>query len=82
MEAIRKKIKRNGSDTITFKLPENFKAENLELIILPDDEEVISKAENEESAEQYKQRMKNFYDKFSFDIKNLRFDRDELNERR
>lgn len=81
MEAIRKKIKRNGSDTITFKLPDNFKAENLELIILPDDEEVMSKSENEESDEHYKQRMKHFYDKFSFDIKNLKLDRDELYDR-
>jgi hypothetical protein len=43
MEAIRKKIKRNGSDTIIFKLPENFKAENLELIILPDEDKILSK---------------------------------------
>lgn len=52
MEAIRKKIKRNGSNTITFKIPENFKAENLELIILPDEEEIISGDDIEESVEQ------------------------------
>lgn len=81
MEAIRKKIKRNGSDTITFKLPENFKAENLELIILPDEEEINSKDFKAESDDDYKKRMKDFYDKFSFDIKSLKFDRDELYDR-
>jgi len=80
MEAIRRKIKRNGSNTITIKLPEDFKAENLELIILSDEEEIKSKEEKEETLDAYRQRMKEFYDKFSFDIKNLKFERDELNE--
>lgn len=81
MEAIRKKIKRNGSDTITFKLPENFKAENLELIILPDEEEIKSEDDIEKSVEEYRIRMKDFYNKFGFDIKRLKFDRDELYDR-
>jgi len=40
MEVIRKKIKRNGNNIITIELPEDFKAENLDIIIFPSDKEL------------------------------------------
>ncbi len=35
MEAIRKRIKRNGKNKITIELPSDFKSENIELLIFP-----------------------------------------------
>ena len=45
MEAIRKKIKRNGNNKITIELPEDFKSENLDIFIFPSDSELENDAD-------------------------------------
>jgi hypothetical protein len=78
MEAIRQKIKRNGNK-ITIELPEDFKAENIELIILSDEkEEVIS---NKKKKKSLSKEALEFYGKYKVDMKNYKFDRDELHDR-
>ncbi|MEO8210726.1 MAG: hypothetical protein ABI840_09190 [bacterium] len=80
MEAIRRKIKRNGNK-ITIELPEDFKAENIELIILPDDNE-NSEHEKIESVEEFRKNLLEFYSKFNVDLSNYKFNRDELYDRK
>ncbi|MDQ3019663.1 MAG: hypothetical protein M3R36_03705 [Bacteroidota bacterium] len=80
MEAIRKKIKRNGNK-ITFDLPEDFKAENIELIILPDDNEEKSSQKSEKKKKSLSEEALEFYGKYKVDMSNYKFDRDELHDR-
>ena len=77
MEAIRKKIKRNGRNKITIELPDDFKADNIEVIIQSDEENKSGEV-NKENVVDYRQRMREFYCKFNVDLSNFKFNRDEL----
>ncbi|MCY7363206.1 MAG: hypothetical protein LH629_14240 [Ignavibacteria bacterium] len=77
MDAIRKKIKRNGRNKITIELPDDFKADNIEVIIQSDEENKSGEV-NKESVVDYRQRMREFYSKFNVDLNNFKFNRDEL----
>lgn len=78
MEAIRKKIKRNGNK-ITIELPEDFKAENIELIILSDEKEEVTL--NKDKKKSLSEEALEFYTNFKADMSNYKFDRDELHDR-
>ncbi len=79
METIRKKIKRNGRNKITIELPEDFKAENLEVIIKDDDKEESNK--NSERKKSLAEEALEYYKDFRVDLSNFKFDRDDANER-
>ena len=81
MEVIRKKIKRNGRNKITIELPEDFKAENLEVIIRPDLEEKSSEEKKEHENEMLREKIRKYYSKFNVDLSNFKFNIDELYDR-
>ncbi|MDQ3019284.1 MAG: hypothetical protein M3R36_01745 [Bacteroidota bacterium] len=79
METIRKKIKRNGRNRITIELPEDFKAENLEIIIKADDKEEIKN--NSDGEKKLAEEALEYYKNYQVDLSKFRFDRDELHDR-
>lgn len=81
METIIKKIKRNGRSKITIELPEDFKAENLEVTIKADSDKVKSKVEKGIDNEKLRSELREFYSKFNVDLSNFKFNRDELYDR-
>jgi len=81
MDAIRKKrIKRTGKQVIV-DLPENFKAEEVDLILWPSTEENENKKNNETDLVEWKKDMEQFYSKFNVDLSGFKFNRDELYDR-
>lgn len=81
METIIKKIKRNGRNNITIELPDEFKAENLEVIIKSDSEEIKPIEEKEKADENLRSELREFYSTFNVDLTNFKFNRDELYDR-
>lgn len=80
MEAVRKKrIKRTGQQ-ITIDLPKEFKAEEVDVIILPSSEDDEKKMSEAELAE-WRKDLIEFYSKFNVDLSNFKFNRDELYDR-
>jgi hypothetical protein len=78
MEAIRKKVKRMGQQ-VTIDLPDDFKAEEMDVIILPSNEEE-NKTESINLVEWRKSLVEEF-SKFNVDLSNFKFNRDELYDR-
>ena len=81
METIIKKIKRNGRNKITIELPEDFKADNIEVIIKSDSDEIHPLVEKEKDNEKYRSELRVFYSKFNVDLSKYKFNRDELYDR-
>jgi hypothetical protein len=80
MEAIRKKRVRRTGRQITVDLPDDFKAEEVDVIILPsteEDEKAISKTELAE----WRKSLVEEFSKFNVDLSNFKFNRDELYDR-
>jgi len=81
METIIKKIKRNGRNKITIELPEDFKADNIEVIIKSDSDEIHPLVEKEKDNEKFRSELRVFYSKFNVDLRKYKFNRDELYDR-
>ncbi len=80
MEAIRKeKVKRIGSK-ITVELPDEFKAEEVDVIILPSKGDSLSIEKPIDVVEWRKDLIKEF-SQFNVDLSNLKYTRDELYDR-
>ena len=80
MEAVRKKrIKRVGQQ-ITIDLPKEFKAEEVDVIILPSREDEEKELSENELAEWRRSLIEEF-SKFNVDLSNFKFNRDELYDR-
>jgi len=80
MEAIRKKRVRRTGRHVTVELPDDFKAEEVDVIILPSTEEDEQKIGKTELAEWRKSLVEEF-SKFNVDLSNFKFNRDELYDR-
>ena len=78
MNAIRKIVQREGNE-LRILLPEDFKSEKFEVIILPSDEGTESKKDFD--IEAYQQAIRNRWSKFSVDMTNFKFNRNELYNR-
>ena len=80
MEALRmKKVKRTGRQ-VTVDLPDNFKAEEVDVIVLPsvdDDEKIMTDSELTE----WRKNLISEFSKFNIDLSNFKFNRDELYDR-
>lgn len=80
MEAIRKrKVKRSGKH-VTIELPDNFKAEEMDIIVLPSKEE-NDPISNTIDVEGWRKSLKEEFSKFNVDLSNLKYTRDELYDR-
>jgi len=80
MEAIRmKKVKRTGRQ-ITVDLPDNFKAEEVDVIVLPSKDEDEKRLNDDELAAWRKSLIEQF-SQFKVDLSNFKFNRDELYDR-
>lgn len=79
METIIKKIKRNGRSKITIELPEDFKAENLEVTIKVDEKEEFKN--NSDKKKSLAEEASEYYKDFQVDLSKYKFDRDELHDR-
>ena len=80
MEAIRKKRVRRTGRHVTVELPDDFKAEEVDVIILPsteEDEKAISKTELAE----WRKSLVEEFSIFNVDLSNFKFNRDELYDR-
>jgi hypothetical protein len=80
MEAIRKKRVRRTGRHVTVELPDDFKAEEVDVIILPSTEEDEQKIGKTELAEWRKSLVEEF-SKFNVDLSDFKFNRDELYDR-
>ena len=78
MNAIRKIVQREGNE-LRIILPEDFKSEKFEVIVLPSDEAIENI--NDINLEAYQQAIRNRWSKFNVDLTNFKFNRDELYER-
>ena len=80
MEAIRRqKVKRTGRQ-VTVELPDDFKAEEMEVIILPSTEEEEKKLSAIDLKEWRRSLIEEF-SKFNVNLTNFKFNRDELYDR-
>jgi hypothetical protein len=80
MEAVRKKRVRRPGRQVTIELPDDFKAEEVDVIILPsteEDEQAIGKTELAECRKSFVEE----FSKFNVDLSNFKFNRDELYDR-
>ena len=80
MEAVRKKRVRRTGRQVTVELPDDFKAEEVDVIILPsteEDEKAISKTELAE----WRKSLVEEFSIFNVDLSNFKFNRDELYDR-
>jgi len=76
MEAIRKVVTLRDN-VLNLILPERFRARTIELIVLTDDGADATKKDREALMARYKKQ----YAGLRFDIRNLKFDREELHGR-
>lgn len=80
MEAVRKKRVRRTGRQVTVELPDDFKAEEVDVIILPsteEDEQTIGKTELAE----WRKSLVEEFSKFNVDLSDFKFNRDELYDR-
>ncbi len=80
MEAVRKKRVRRTGRQVTVELPDDFKAEEVDVIILPsteEDEQTIGKTELAE----WRKSLVEEFSKFDVDLSDFKFNRDELYDR-
>jgi hypothetical protein len=78
MNAIRKTIKREGNE-LRIVLPDDFKAEEFDVIVLPKEEPVTAKEEF--NIDEYRKSIIDFYANYQADLTNFKFNRDELYDR-
>jgi predicted Zn-dependent protease with MMP-like domain len=80
MEAIRKKKVQRIGRQIIIDLPEAFKAEEMEVIILSSNEENES-IKDSIDLEEWRKSLRKEFSKFNIDLSNLKYTRDELYDR-
>ena len=78
MNAIRKIVQREGNE-LRILLPEEFKSEKFEVIVLPSDEGIENK--NEFNMDEYHQSIRDYWADLRADLSNYKFNRDELYDR-
>jgi len=78
MNAIRKTIKREGN-ILKIILPDDFKAEEFDVIVLPKEEPLL--ANKEFDLDEYRKSIVDFYANYNADLTNFKFNRDELYDR-
>ncbi len=79
MDTITRKIKRNGRNKITIELPDDFIAENIEVIIKADEKDELKN--NSNKGKKLAEEAFDYYKDFRVDLSNYKFDRDELHDR-
>jgi rhamnose utilization protein RhaD (predicted bifunctional aldolase and dehydrogenase) len=78
MEAVRKKLTRKGKQVI-IDLPDHFKSEKVEVIILPASEEEVEMTPEKLAA--WKEDLAQYYSTFKADLSNFKFNREKLYDR-
>ncbi len=80
MEAIRKNRIKTHNRKVTIDLPENFNAEEVDMIIWAS-EKTSDFQQNETDSDTWRKDLKDFYSGFQVDLSNFKFNRDELYDR-
>lgn len=79
MEAIRKRRVKNSNQTITVNLPKYFNPKEVDVIILPSEEESVQAKGID--INEWRKEIADFYSNFNVDLSNYKFNRDELYDR-
>lgn len=79
MEAIRKRRVKNSNQTITVNLPKFFNPKEVDVIILPSEEESVQAKGID--INEWRKEIADFYSNFNVDLSNYKFNRDELYDR-
>lgn len=79
MEAIRKRRVKNSNQTITVNLPKDFNPKEVDVIILPSEEESVQAKGVD--IDEWRKEIADFYSNFNVDLSNYKFNRDELYDR-
>jgi hypothetical protein len=79
MEAIRKRRVKNSNQTITVNLPKFFNPKEVDVIILPSEEESVQAKGID--IDEWRKEIADFYSHFNVDLSNYKFNRDELYDR-
>jgi|694.fasta_scaffold47683_4 hypothetical protein len=79
MEAIRKRRVKNSNQTITVNLPKFFNPKEVDVIILPSEEESVQAKGID--IDEWRKEIADFYSNFNVDLSNYKFNRDELYDR-
>jgi len=80
MEAIRKNRIKTHNRKVTIDLPENFNAEEVDMIIWAS-EKTSDFEQNGADSDTWRKDLKDFYSRFQVDLSNFKFNRDELYDR-
>lgn len=80
MEAIRKNRIKTYNRKVTIDLPENFNAEEVDIIIWAS-EKTAESLQSEVDNDKWRKDIKDFYAGFQVDLSNFKFNRDELYDR-
>ena len=80
MEAIRKNRIKTHNRKVTIDLPENFNAEEVDIIIWAS-EKTAESLQSEVDNDKWRKDIKDFYAGFKVDLSNFKFNRDELYDR-
>ena len=81
MEAIRKKKVRRTEKQIIIDLPENFKAEEVDVILWASQDELADVKTDDASLRKWRENLSQYYSNLNVDLSNLKFNRDELYDR-
>jgi len=79
MEAIRKNRVKNLNHKIIVELPENFNAKEVDVIILPSEED--EKKLTDVELTEWRKSLVEEFSQFNVDLSNFKFNRDELYDR-
>ena len=79
MEAIRKNRIKTHNRKVTIDLPENFNAEEVDMIIWASEKK--DDQQNVVNIEEWRKDVRDFYAGFKVDLSNFKFNRDELYDR-
>jgi hypothetical protein len=79
MEAIRKRRVKNSNQTITVNLPKYFNPKEVDVIILPSEEESVQAKGID--IDEWRKEIADFYSNFNVGLSNYKFNRDELYDR-
>jgi hypothetical protein len=80
MEAIRKNRIKTHNRKVTIDLPENFNAEEVDMIIWAS-EKPADNQQSEVDNNKWRKDIRDFYAGFQVDLSNFKFNRDELYDR-
>jgi hypothetical protein len=80
MEAIRKNRIKTHNRKVTIDLPENFNAEEVDMIICASDQ-TQGELESDVNIDRWRKELRDFYAGFKADLSNFKFNRDELYDR-